>query len=103
MCVARAGPVHACGLLSLSYCSHLVVRADDTRSVADLRGATVAVNDAQSLSGYHVLKAWLAWCPPGKASAGADDTSPFFGTLLRSVRAVKHVRAEAPPALPVKL
>lgn len=58
------------------YTSHLVVQQDSSFiDAATLRSATVAYNDAMSLSGYHILHMWL--------SKLGEDTA-FFGEWLAS-------------------
>ena len=47
-----------------------------------LRGATVAYNDKQSLSGYHVLRYWIH--AQGLQPTATDE--PFFGKAVCSVR-----------------
>jgi ABC-type phosphate/phosphonate transport system substrate-binding protein len=51
----------AAGCEGAEYCSLVIVRADSAiRSLAGLRGATVAVNDKDSQSGYNALRFHIA-------------------------------------------
>ncbi len=94
-----AGAVYAAPRYARSprYFADVIVGADSQfRSISDLRGGIFAVNDADSLSGYHSMKAALI-------STGyvGDESSGFFrhvktsGGHVRSIRMIAQGDADA--------
>jgi ABC-type phosphate/phosphonate transport system substrate-binding protein len=75
------------------YFSDVVVRADGPfRCFADLRGATLAYNDAGSFSGYAVVRAHLAAL---RETAGYFDRVVESGAHLRSLQLIAEGAADA--------
>ena len=72
-----ATPVYACpGCAAGSYCSDILVRADDrAASLGDLRGRRAAVNAKDSQSGFSALR---------HAVAGLAEEGRFFGEVRLS-------------------
>lgn len=113
------------------YSSVLVVRkAGGVRSAEGLRGGTIAYNDVSSLSGYHVVRHWLATQPnagalfsawlcsgsherslemvaTGRATCAAVDSivverlRETRPELLHAVRVLSDVRLATSPSQPV--